>query len=920
MRLATCPSAIGVAVCVGAAVGVAVVGCSGATEPVRLPDARAPAVALPEAPLLRGPVECDGASVDGYVAGGALIVRGGKRFLASGKRVVAEHAPSEAWELVVVPTKDGPVLVGHDGRQLKRFDDPLGAPRTIHRAEEIDEVGAVPGAVHVLPEDVFLDVATGQPVDFGARFAVPPTSIRFADMRRGVAYFGAVDRFMRTGDGGASWTPIEPSILRYGRVGGDGWHAFGLHGTHGQGFGISWTRGKEIDLTTDGGAPLEPPTAAWIRTERRDPLCSIVLAGVPIGRAEAVLAGQHGIALMDLTTGNATDWLPTAKHCRVVSTTLGLLTQCSEDEEDVARHLTAHPLRLEGAVKIGPGSLVETASGAVATNHRCDWKPNRSGGYREAEAPALCIRQSDGTWATVLGATLPRLDGTGIAIGNVGGVEQLEQIDRNGKRTVLGRGVIAPDTLLDLRDVSEDAAGKLWVLAAEGLPTTPDPDKRAKPAEAWRLGKVEGTTITWETLEPAPYYQLRGSTTVASRKGVTLVREGPGAPVRRFDTKDREPRDPSVYALGFYGGRDPHLGFAPADVSPVVEPEKPDADSSSEPPTRRYPRLSCKLVGKPKPFALPPSTLLPAHIRREGDPGIVAWSRAGATLTVHHLDAFAPGTAYATSRFALPAKLDAKREMTIRIATVHGPHVALVLHADYARSEWLVRSGVAPVELTDTTGAARGLWIGDDGSVVVRWDAREGTTHEHFARGTTASHLTEGGSASGIGDIDAGGFSLIEASFAHAARARFDVSGSPSRVRGAKADDGTMGDFADDDWGASKRTEREPAISDGGLAAFRPAHTFAKRNHLRPCAKGPAGARYRVDLGYLAYSTGGEAGTSHFTGEVTEQAGQGCLARAAQTDPLSGTLTRVDIATGEADIVNPLGGNVQTMTCELLGK
>ena len=109
---------------------VAAVTCSVAcaTPPIPATAKRAD-VAAPPARSSRWVLTNHGAMIGPRVAGGTLVLLGGRRaVVAADGRVAPERvaAPEALSNIVAVPTPEGPVIVGLGTEHLYRFDDPLG--------------------------------------------------------------------------------------------------------------------------------------------------------------------------------------------------------------------------------------------------------------------------------------------------------------------------------------------------------------------------------------------------------------------------------------------------------------------------------------------------------------------------------------------------------------------------------------------------------------------------------------------------------------------------------------------------------------------------------------------------------------------------------------------------------------------------
>jgi hypothetical protein len=464
------------------------------------------------------------------------------------------------------------VLVGSDELTVYRFDDPLGPGVPIHEATGlfVRELGAVPGAVHVLPQDVYVDVVTGAVTTTTDGAPLPPRNIVYVDERRAVARFPMSRAIFVTEDGGRTWS-TDPAGLP-NRVGDDD-----------EGLML------EAAQRLFGAGPNAPPDVRWVADTLVDPLYAAVIGGVPLRSGTMLVARHERIARVDPRTGAVLEVIVGPGGCEVGNAPEGPFALCRPSPGDGTVHVVRlDPLSLGPAAGAGGTSqLVATPAGGLAWERGCV-DPRMSG--------HLCIRQPDGSWETIQ-ARRPRPDGSGIAW-SFGAEAAIEVVTRDGTRRLLA-------TLPDDRavvDVSEDEEGRVWVLAGRGGRHNQG-NWRSAPRE-WFVGELVGSSLEWAPLEEElgapertehapPRCGLMGRRTVCAVDGGVHVREGRGAP-RFLHVETGGGAQPTQ--LGFRTGVAAHLGFEQGE-SPRERREEPGLES--------WPALACRTTGPFVPAASP---------------------------------------------------------------------------------------------------------------------------------------------------------------------------------------------------------------------------------------------------------------------------------------------------------------------------
>lgn len=408
--------------------GVALLVCAAsACAEAPPPPAVAPkpeAAPLPPPPPAARWVESGGATLVGpRFAKGTLVLIGGRRALVSDDgSMEAEKAPlhEPLEDLIVVPSKAGPMLVGRAAHGVHRFDDPLGPPVTLARSDaRIDHVGAGPGVVAVwagrAAKPRFLDLETGKE---GALAGLPDPPLRalaFVDEKRGAAVF-EVTGLAVTRDGGASWRAAagrgasEAVSIAGVRARGDSVRAFA--------FADGPDAAVDIDAARLGallapprapaGAAPDPMIVRWIRGSGRDPLEAAASNGIDLPSGHALVASHGMIARVDPKTGALLELLELG---------VGKWAPCSAGRSSSTAWIAcALPEGAESAASFDPFGVMRLALGEpklaterpVLVRHgEAELRVSPSGGAMLASAcksdnhGQACVKQPDGAWATL---------------------------------------------------------------------------------------------------------------------------------------------------------------------------------------------------------------------------------------------------------------------------------------------------------------------------------------------------------------------------------------------------------------------------------------------------------------------------------------------------------------------------------------
>jgi hypothetical protein len=405
-------------------------GCAGAAGPVAGID-----TTIREAPLA-APVgarwiEAGGATLVGpKIAGGVLVLVGGRRVLVTpgGARAETSPSPEPLQEVALVPVGDHLELVARGAHTLFRLPDPLGAPVAIARsASALRRLGVAPGVavVWALREEAprYVDVATGAEAA-PAWLPVPyARAMQFVDARRGAAIF-AGSGLAVTIDGGATFRLAK------------GVDALGVTEITRDGAALrasKFEEGGDAEIDVDAAtlpkssaraaSSSEAPLVRWVRRTGRDPLELAVDAGVPMPWG-LVVAANGMVARLDPATGlpvevatfGAPAW-PGA--CATARAGDAALAACSLEKPDETFFA---PL---GLVRVTfDGARVVVDKPRVMRNGDAELRSSPSGGLlfmrscgAEDKEDVACAKQPDGKWLTVKSADDDELDLEGRGAG-----------------------------------------------------------------------------------------------------------------------------------------------------------------------------------------------------------------------------------------------------------------------------------------------------------------------------------------------------------------------------------------------------------------------------------------------------------------------------------------------------------------------
>lgn len=337
-----------------------------------------------------------------------------------------------------------------------------------------------------------------------------------------------------------------------------------------------------------------------------------------------------------------------------------------------------------------------------------------------------------------------------------------------------------------------------------------------------------------------------------------------------------------IQELGFKVGYHAYLGFVPRPT----EPEEPPRDVRPFIPKRL--EISCAQRGTSRPFAdggLGARSTKPetrdtdemARVDAHGA-GVVGWRRKAKAIEVRFLDGLAPGSPVRDARFTAPASWNRANLIASR-AVVRNGRLAMTMDGGHTR---ILRTGTAANEIDLEQGSVHALRLGDDGALVAALHGSDGAWHHHWTPKSATPTKTIVGPVTAVGEVDANGYTIVEASAAFAVRARIAAGGAAP----------TLGDF-----------RRDAA--------------FASVPHLSmaACEKGATGERFVVELEKVDLTIDRSLSASRVWLEVLTRDGKACIARAS-THSGDEQLVRVDFLADKADVVSMQGRwTVREATC-----
>ncbi|MDI1452112.1 hypothetical protein [Polyangium sp. 6x1] len=253
------------------------------------------------------------------VAGGTLRLVGGRRLLLAANGAShwqTDDLPRPLDQLLVVPTAQGPRLVGRAGDAVYRFDEPLGPGRPLlPPGTPVSSIQGMPGLVVVATSDMPFAPTRFFSVEDGKETPQPPalpdfplSSVAFEDELHGAALLVLSGAWV-TRDGGATWQ--RPWSKRPSGVVLDISSLDEVDIKAGKLDGI-----EEGTETPSAAAPIEAPKAlpapgasiplGELVDLDRDPMATAALAGVAAPDGGAWIAWNGLVLHFDLATAAAT--------------------------------------------------------------------------------------------------------------------------------------------------------------------------------------------------------------------------------------------------------------------------------------------------------------------------------------------------------------------------------------------------------------------------------------------------------------------------------------------------------------------------------------------------------------------------------------------------------------------------------------
>ncbi|MDI1475111.1 hypothetical protein [Polyangium sp. y55x31] len=575
------------------------------------------------------------------VAGGTLRLVGGRRLLLAADgtpRWQTAELPMPLAQLLVVPTAQGPRLVGRAGDVVYRFDDPLGpGRRLLPPGTPVSSIQAMPGLVVVATSDMPFAPTRFFSVEDGKETPQPPTlpdyplsSVAFEDELHGAAILVLSGAWV-TRDGGATWQ--RPRSKRPPGVVLDVSDLLEVDIKAGKLDGVeeetetprapASTEAPKALPAPDGSIPLE-----LLVDLDHDPMATAALAGVAAPDGGAWIAWNGLVLHLDLATAAATvvAAIPGVDPahipwCDLRSAGRDVWVGCRPRDQLHSALTSVFRGKVEdGKLALGPRETVPPSA--------TELRVSSSGGVL-AFAPGsktadVAARQPSGEWRNVsLDAShVPESAGP-LADGRVAMLKNPESGQEPPRVVVVAPGSNEEEALPPLDGpvlsafgpIEEDAAHVLHFLARdkEGVFAVAQPlgggaarVVRVPGAFAARVHGGKGIALTeqgvlastdsgmtWSEIPaPAGVHAM-----LAEPKALRFVRGDAGA-VRLSMGWNNEPE--KAFAVGEIGailGDHLRLGWGAEAASPVDAPEPPITAEAPPPRLGKRYALSCRDAG-----------------------------------------------------------------------------------------------------------------------------------------------------------------------------------------------------------------------------------------------------------------------------------------------------------------------------------
>lgn len=413
---------------------------------------------------------------------------------AQGLVEVSAHAPpNPIHRLFAAMSAAGAfVLIGTTRHgTIERFDDPLGAPRRLAELPGATDTVSGPPGFLLVPEHrgarsmpARVSISDGTIADAPST-DLPMLTAAFVDARHGAAVFAGAG-LHATRDGGRSWTsvvrPVNPPQQDLGPLELDA-DSRGIRASNG------------FDIEDELEAMVDPETATLGATHRAgvethpallwastgaDPL-QAALMGVPISPGEVLAATKGILARIDASSGavlearTLVDGAP-ERDCHLARAGKQVLVACPAHpgtqpgpwELSTIDAPEARPLAMARRLRFAHGPLVAGTAGGVRT----------PGGCAGGSSYETCVRQPDGSWASIRlsqdeASAGPLADGRVVVLRRaaVGPGMQVMALDPGGGATPFGPALDFIDAWV-VGGIDEWSNGDLHLLVGEAAGIT----------------------------------------------------------------------------------------------------------------------------------------------------------------------------------------------------------------------------------------------------------------------------------------------------------------------------------------------------------------------------------------------------------------------------------------------------------------